>query len=522
MGDRSPSPLVTVVMTVFNGREFVTEAIQSALDQNYSNIELIVVDDRSDDGTFEEVCRLANLDRRIRLLQTETRGGTYKAKNLGISQAMGELVTFQDADDLVSPHRINAQVTALLMQPSAVASVCLYARFNESEKIVLNRGRYARRSLISLMFRRTDVLERLGFFDEVWTSADDEYIERLRLVFGANRLVELPMPLYFARSRTDSLTHEHRASLQGGEDIRSSLSDTRREYFDSYKTWHADGAKNCPYLRCRAPTRRFPAPAALIPPSHSPSITASLASIPGRVSMLRRVVDRLLPQVDKLNVYLNHYSEVPQFLNRERISVARSLDHGDLQDNGKFFFLNSCNDGIYFTVDDDIDYAPDHVARLQAKLDLYQHAVVVGLHGAIFTDHFERYNRDREMIYFWESNDRDRVVHLLGTGTSAFYRTAIELDLSHFETAGMADIWLARKAHQQCVPMIVIAKPSGFAQHLTRDVRDTLWTSCVADDDVQSRLVREAAPWPNIDEQPNVEKLLPSSLAIRHGWRSVY
>ncbi|MEO1174144.1 MAG: glycosyltransferase family A protein, partial [Myxococcota bacterium] len=177
-----PAPLVSVIMTAFNCRDYLRDAISTALWQTYGNVELIVVDDRSDDGTFDLLCEIAEDDDRIRVLRTDERGGTYRAKNLGLSQAFGQYVTFQDSDDLVAPTRLSAQVSGLLVRPWAVASVCRYARFDEDSEVVMNRGRYTRRALISLLFKRDVVLRRLGFFDEVWTSADDEFVERLTRV----------------------------------------------------------------------------------------------------------------------------------------------------------------------------------------------------------------------------------------------------------------------------------------------------------------------------------------------------
>ena len=69
------------------------------------------------------------------------------------------------------------------------------------------------------------------------------------------------------------------------------------------------------------------------------TVFVGLASIPSRVESLEKVINSLLGQADEIGVYLNNYEDVPAFLKHPRIRVARSQKHGDVRDNGKFFFV---------------------------------------------------------------------------------------------------------------------------------------------------------------------------------------
>ena len=99
-------PLVSVILPVYNRAGCVERAIRSVLAQTYRNLELIVVDDGSTDGTREVVERFgASLT-----LLVQEHSGAYPARNLGLRHARGELVAFADSDDAWLPDRLAVQV----------------------------------------------------------------------------------------------------------------------------------------------------------------------------------------------------------------------------------------------------------------------------------------------------------------------------------------------------------------------------------------------------------------------------
>lgn len=111
----SPSPLpvsppaVSVVIPCFNAGRFVTETIGSVLEQAYSSIELIVVDDGSTDDSREKVRRFGSA---VRLLEQPNRGRSV-ARNRGLQEARGEFVVFLDSDDLLAPDHVRTLVDAM-------------------------------------------------------------------------------------------------------------------------------------------------------------------------------------------------------------------------------------------------------------------------------------------------------------------------------------------------------------------------------------------------------------------------
>lgn len=89
--------MVSVIIPVYNREKTIKKAIESVLEQTYTDLEVIIVDDCSTDKTIEVVESIA--DKRIRLVKSPKNGGACKARNLGIDHANGELIAFQDSDD---------------------------------------------------------------------------------------------------------------------------------------------------------------------------------------------------------------------------------------------------------------------------------------------------------------------------------------------------------------------------------------------------------------------------------------
>ena len=110
-------PLVSVVMAVRDRAHCVARAIDGVLAQTYCNLELIVVDDGSSDGTTDVVIGYGDA---VTLI-CQPAGGLYQARNRGIAAANGELIAFADSDDIWLPGKLEAQVPLLKRPEVALA-----------------------------------------------------------------------------------------------------------------------------------------------------------------------------------------------------------------------------------------------------------------------------------------------------------------------------------------------------------------------------------------------------------------
>lgn len=108
-------PLVSVVIGTYNRESYIQSTLDSVFDQTYQNLEVIVVDDASTDGTVEA---LRSYGDRIRLVSLEKNSGLPAVpRNVGAQQAKGDFLAFLDSDDLWLPEKIEKQVKAMKAQP---------------------------------------------------------------------------------------------------------------------------------------------------------------------------------------------------------------------------------------------------------------------------------------------------------------------------------------------------------------------------------------------------------------------
>lgn len=124
-------PRVSVIVPVYNSREYLGPCVESVLNQSYADFELILIDDGSTDGCAEMCDRFASSDHRVRCVHMKN-SGVSAARNLGLSLATGEYVTFVDSDDYVSEGFLASAVG--LMESDEELDFVQYSmdRFNSS------------------------------------------------------------------------------------------------------------------------------------------------------------------------------------------------------------------------------------------------------------------------------------------------------------------------------------------------------------------------------------------------------
>jgi len=109
-GKSVTSPEVSVVMSVYNGEKYLTEAIESMLNQTFTNFEFIIIDDGSTDESLAIIQKYSNQDERIILVRNEKNMGLAASLNKGILLARGEFIARMDADDISCKNRLEIQI----------------------------------------------------------------------------------------------------------------------------------------------------------------------------------------------------------------------------------------------------------------------------------------------------------------------------------------------------------------------------------------------------------------------------
>jgi tetratricopeptide (TPR) repeat protein len=254
-------PLVSIVMTAYNVESYLLTSALSILNQNYRNLELIVVDDCSTDSTPNLIRQLEAMDGRVQGVFKSTNDGTYVSKNRGLLQARGEFIALQDADDWSHPDRLGKGVSVLLRRPDIVGLTTDWLRMTSDGEIVIKAGgQISHVCCISLMFRRA-AMAQVGFFDSVRVAADLEFIQRLGLVYGASSVPRVRWPLLFGRARADSLTASEEYGL-----LRTRFTGPRQSYHDAAEGFHEQIRQGgSAYMPFPLRTRKFAAHPALLP-----------------------------------------------------------------------------------------------------------------------------------------------------------------------------------------------------------------------------------------------------------------
>ena len=197
--------LVSVVLPVFNAADFIAEAISSVLGQTHKEIELIVVDDCSTDGTHAVVNSLFGSCESLRYFRLEANSGTPAVpRNFGVSRAAGDFVAFIDADDVWHPQKLELQLSCLRQQSAEAVSArsldfnsrngffCKKIEGSVSYKKIrlLNQLIKYRTPTSSLLLSRS-MAERFPFPEDLFFRGKEDLVQSLDLHSGISYSLKL-------------------------------------------------------------------------------------------------------------------------------------------------------------------------------------------------------------------------------------------------------------------------------------------------------------------------------------------
>lgn len=237
-------PLVSVIMAAWNAEARVRGAALSILQQTWTSIELIIVDDASTDGTWQVLLAIAAEYDNVKLMRNVANVGPYVSKNMALLRARGKYVTGQDSDDWAHPQRIELQMRPILNSFGLVRATIAYAVDLKDDLTILSHpvversqefrmscpDRISRTAFISLLIERQWMLEKLGSWDAIAFGADGEMLHRIGTMIGLEGLKAVPEIGIFRINRENSLS-----SIGGG--YNSPMS-PRLIYRSAWAEWH--------------------------------------------------------------------------------------------------------------------------------------------------------------------------------------------------------------------------------------------------------------------------------------------
>jgi glycosyltransferase involved in cell wall biosynthesis/ADP-heptose:LPS heptosyltransferase/tetratricopeptide (TPR) repeat protein len=209
------NPLISIWMAAYNAQDYITEAIESVLIQNYRNFELLIVDDGSTDRTADIVRGFK--DERIKYF-LKKHGGLASARNVQLRKSNGSFIVILDSDDLMTPDFLARHLLEFQQHPEADLVYCDDLLINQDNKPirVINRPEYQDvKMLIPDLFRcgfpvvpfrtciRKSVFDEIGHYDEQLLVAEDYDMLR-RFIRQDFKIRHLPAALYLRRVSTKS------------------------------------------------------------------------------------------------------------------------------------------------------------------------------------------------------------------------------------------------------------------------------------------------------------------------------
>jgi glycosyltransferase involved in cell wall biosynthesis len=208
-----PTPKVTVLMSVYNGKKYLQEAIESILHQTFTDFEFLIIDDASTDTTpkiLQQYC-----DPRIRIVKNEKNLGLTKSLNKGLTLAKGEYIARMDADDISTPERFEKQLNYFEQNPETIVLGTGFLIIDYNGEIV-GRKLFSEKPTIDDFFRENQIIHgsvmfkksviiNLGGYNEYFRYVQD--YELWLKVSKKYQMRNLPEILYKLRYHGDNIAY---------------------------------------------------------------------------------------------------------------------------------------------------------------------------------------------------------------------------------------------------------------------------------------------------------------------------
>jgi len=171
-------PSISLILPVFNGEDYLMQCLDSIAKQCYTNLELIIINDGSTDNSLQI---LENYPLKKTLITQENKG-VYTARNLGISLATSEFISFFDADDIMADGNLIALSSYLVNHPNSLIAKGKMQRFSLKNEVWINSGEpHVPDFFLSVALFRKEVFQKVGLFaEEMRLAADADWYLRLQ------------------------------------------------------------------------------------------------------------------------------------------------------------------------------------------------------------------------------------------------------------------------------------------------------------------------------------------------------
>lgn len=223
------TPYISIIIPVFNAEKYIEECINSILNQTYSKIEIIIINDGSTDNS-EKIClELSKKDQRIKYIYQNNAGVTV-ARKTGVENATGEWISFVDADDILSPYAIQTLIEKSKGQDIVIGDIKPFYNTTEnilhtpkSKEFVFNKDQYIKILLSSTKFRihgpcakiyKKELFDNNSFEIPRSIKRGEDFIMNIRLGLKANSIYYSKTIIYLYRQHYSSTIHTFKTSWE--------------------------------------------------------------------------------------------------------------------------------------------------------------------------------------------------------------------------------------------------------------------------------------------------------------------
>ena len=219
---------ISIITSVYNNKETIEDAIESVLSQTYENIEYVVVDGGSNDGTLDVINKYKD---QIDILVSEPDKGIYDGLNKGVGLTTGDVVAFLHSDDLYADQDVVAKIAEKFQESGAdgVYGDLVYTPKDDTDKILRYwKSKDFKEGMLEqgwmpahpTLFLKKSVYDEYGNFDLSFKIAGD-YDFMLRVLSGGIRVTYLPMVFYKMRVGGESNKSLKNIIVKSKEDLRA-------------------------------------------------------------------------------------------------------------------------------------------------------------------------------------------------------------------------------------------------------------------------------------------------------------
>lgn len=474
---------IGVIIPMFNTGTYISKTIDSLIDQTVRPRAIYVVDDCSDFVDIETLEQLKSkcLSENICFyyFMFKANVGPYICKNFILSKFEGfhRYWTFLDSDDYYTPNKLECQIERLSKDPNSVGCYTFYNRISLSGELVKNRGLDARLCYASLMIK-SEVIEKIGYFDAVRFGADEDFHNRLIAHFGKESLQHIENPLYKALVRKSSLSNQE-SPIKLDTKTKSSgqdqfLSPVRYEYAKFSKERSQKESKRLKFDIFKAKSQIHIQEMASLP-----NIYIHFATFPPRFEIAKKTLKKLIEECPSIftevHLCINEVEDIPDtFKEFESLNnIYLHIPKFDLKDNGKFMRVQ---EGINFWIDDDFALNYDYFKKTISEALQRETNTLFSYHGWSGSSY-----TDREVCHFKAQMSIARNEDVLGTGLSCMWITRPAIcevlnAISENRLTGMVDLLVARACVFLGVSKIVLPRVDGFVCPVESDSKSSLFS----------------------------------------------